>query len=170
MTDNTPLPEQYSQPPAAKPRKALTPEEKAAKVAAERERLLTDCMSGRDSTIEQRVAIVLNHYPATRDSDIHLQQQFWRLFEGWTGANISPEEMFSRARLTSLSRARARIQNQLGLFLASPHIRKRRGQLEEDRYEEAKEAPERAEALSVFADEAGKTDTNLSGIWGRSLG
>jgi hypothetical protein len=166
MPDDSPL-KPDTAPTASKPRKALTPAEKTAKIAAERERLLADSMAGRDSNLSQRVAIVLNHYPATRDSDVRLQQQFWRLFEGWNGGPIAPEEMFSRARLTSLARSRARIQNQLGLFLASPTIRKRRGQLEEDEYEEAKDAPLRADALAVFADEAGKTDTHLivGGAW-----
>lgn len=154
-------------PPRRPRRRILSPEEKAAKLAVDRERMLADCMAGRDTTMEQKVAIVLNHYPATRDSDVALQQQLWRLFDGWNGGLISPAELFTRPRLTTVSRARAKIQNQLGLFLASPHIRLRRGQLEEEHRDEAREAPNRADAITVFADESGKTDTYLvaGGVW-----
>ncbi len=75
--------------------------------------------------------------------------------------------MFERARLTSLTRARAKIQNAYRLFQASPAIRKRRGKLSEEEYQRALDTAPRFPTFAVFADESGKTAQHLivAGVW-----
>jgi hypothetical protein len=115
----------------------------------------------------KRVALVLNHFPDTRDSDVGLQLRYWTEFGYWNGGPIAGKDLCDLPKLTSLSRARAKIQNQLGLFQASAIVKKRRRMLEEDEKESARRAPSRSPSLTVFADESGKTDANLivGGIW-----
>lgn len=139
----------------------------AERVERDRERIFRGVLRGEDDTIEKRVALLLNHYPDTRDSDLRLQLTYWRVFDGWDGAPISEEQMFAYARLPSLTRVRARIQNQLRLFRASPSVQQRRGTLEEEERERAREAPDRSASLTVFADESGKNETFLivGGVW-----
>src|SRR5947207_3059264 len=101
------------------------------KLEREREALLRSVASDQGDTVVHRVAILLNRFPETRDSDVKLQLRYWELYEEYDGGSIEPAELFARARLTSLARARARIQNTFGLFQASADIRKRRGKLSE---------------------------------------
>ena len=140
---------------------------RALKLVEERTRILAGSLAGEDDTLMKRVALVLNHFPDTRDSDIRLQLRYWRLFEHWDGGPIHDEDLLAFARLTSIARSRARIQNQLGLFQPSLTVKQRRGTLEEDERELARDAPPRSPSLTVFADESGKTATNLivGGVW-----
>lgn len=142
----------------------LTAEER---IEREREDLLRSIASDDGDTLVHRVAIILNRFPETRDSDVKLQLHFWELYENYDGGAIEPAELFARARLTSLSRARARIQNTYGLFVASPEIRKRRGKLSEEERERALEAVERHPRLTVLMDESGKNAQTLivASIW-----
>lgn len=135
--------------------------------ALEREALLTSALAGEEDTLDKRVAIILNHYPETRDSDIKLQLRYWEVFEGYDGGSIEPAELFERARLTSLTRARAKIQNTYRLFQASPDIRKRRGKLSEEEYQKALDTAPRFPTFAVFVDESGKTAQHLivAGVW-----
>ncbi len=66
-----------------------------AAVALEREALLASALAGEEDTLEKRVAIILNHYPETRDSDIKLQLRYWKVFEGYDGGAIEPGECLS---------------------------------------------------------------------------
>ncbi len=47
-------------------------------------------------TLQERVAWILNHYPDARDSDITLQQIYWKLFDSdiYSGGHIDPELAF----------------------------------------------------------------------------
>jgi hypothetical protein len=141
----------------------------AAEQRLERERdaLLQSLSAGAGDTLVHRVAIVLNRFPETRDSDVKMMLRYWEVYEGYHGGSIEPADLFSRARLTSLTRARARIQNTYNLFQASPDIRKRRGKLSDEEYEKALEAAERYPGLTVLIDESGKTGANLivAAVW-----
>lgn len=110
------------------------------------------------------MAWILNHYPKTRDSDITLQLTYWKRFDSdvYSGGHIDPEDLYTLTRLTSLQRARAKIQNTYKLFQASPEVRQRRGKLEEAEKEKAVEQqPSYDETFFVCADESGKTQNNL---------
>jgi hypothetical protein len=129
-------------------------------VDRERTQLLARVASAELSTIGHRVAWVLNHFPKTRNSDIALQIKYWQSFDKLTGNIIELEDLFSLTRLTSLSRARAKIQNEYRLFLADAEVREHRGTLEESEKEKALESTDYP-VYAVFLDESGKTSKNL---------
>ena len=137
------------------------------KRAQEREAVLAALLAGQEDTIEKRVAIVLNRFPETRDSDIKLMLRYWEQFEGYDGGAIHPADLFDWARLPSLIRARARIQNQFNLFQASLDIRKRRKKLSEEEYQKALDTVERYPTLAVIIDESGKAGPHLivGAVW-----
>jgi hypothetical protein len=133
------------------------------KLDARRARLLQAVNSCQLNTMEERVAWVLNHYPKTRDSDLTLQIRFWQNFQGdrFEGGSISVSDYYRLAKLTSLARARALIQNKLKLFQASEDVKKHRKQLEEgERTNALKERPN-CHRITVYVDESGKTQDHL---------
>lgn len=138
--------------------------EKAEKLGEDRVGVLRSVGSGKLDTLQERVAWILNHYPKTRDSDIALQIVYWKRFDSdiYSGGVIDPEDLYTLTRLTSLQRARAKIQNTYKLFQASPEVRQRRGKLEESEKEKAAEQrPSYDETFFVCADESGKTQNHL---------
>lgn len=42
--------------------------------------LLESVRTGRHKTIEQKVALILNKYPSSRDSDVELQIRYWQIW------------------------------------------------------------------------------------------
>src|SRR4051812_31634001 len=88
---------------------ALSKEEKSEK---EKTLLLADVVSGRIDTLTKRVAFLLNMYPKTRDSDVVLQIQYWKIFEGHIFQGSVNEDVYPQlTKLTSIQRSRAKIQN-----------------------------------------------------------
>jgi hypothetical protein len=144
-------------------------DEKAKRIAEEREALLSAVSAGLLDTVQERVAFILNHYPGTRDSDVTLQLRYWDVFEHelTSGPSIQKTDLYRLARLTSLTRARAKIQNTYRLFQASTEIQKQRGKLEDEELQKAREQQIDCPALSVYADESGKTDDYLvvGSVW-----
>lgn len=143
---------------------------KDARRAREKETLLANVADARLNTLQTRVAWLLNHLPETRESDITLQLRYWKYFddERYKGGPIYPDDLYRLTRLTSLARARATIQNTHGLFLGSEEVRKRRGTLQEEEREAARETSAAAtKSFSVYADESGKTSDNLvvGSVW-----
>lgn len=129
--------------------------------------ILVAAAGGKLHTAVERVAWVLNHFPEARDSDITLQLKYWQYFHNYGGGSISPEDLYELPRLTSLSRARAYIQNNHKLFQASPDVRKRRGTLEDEERERALNQRPSWPVFAVYADESGKTADHLivGSIW-----
>lgn len=144
-----------------------TADQKAEKLERERDAILRSVAGDDGDTLGHRVAIVLNRYPETRDSDLKLMLRYWEEYEGYDGGSIEPADLFARARLMSLARARARIQNTFGLFKASLDVRKYRGKLSDEELERAREAAERYPGLTVLIDESGKTAKTLivASVW-----
>lgn len=138
--------------------------EKALRIDAERDELLASLSAAQPGTLNQRVAWILNNYPDARNSDITLQLRYWETFcpEDFDGIAIAADDLYKLPRLTSLVRARARIQNTLKLFLADPEVRRQRKTLSEDEREEAAAArSSSAPVYAVYLDESGKTQENL---------
>lgn len=135
-------------------------------LAEQQERVLAAIAGAKLDTVQERVAWILNHHPEARDSDITLQLRYWEAFqpELFDGVSIDPQELYHLARLTSLSRARAKIQNSYQLFRASPEIRAHRGTLSESERATAAAQRPTAPLYQVAADESGKTGKHL--IWG----
>lgn len=134
-----------------------------AKLEIRRNSLLHAVSSCQLNTIEERVAWILNHFPKTRDSDIALQLRYWRNFQEnlFDGGEISVRNYFRLTKLTTLTRARAIIQNQLKLFQASDEVKKRRKQLQEDERNNAIKKRSNYKQFSIYVDESGKTQDNL---------
>lgn len=143
----------------AEPEK-LSKEERRVK---ERALLVEKVANGDYDTLTARVAFILNHFVASRDSDITLQIRYWNAFESelLSGRVIALEDLYKLTRLTSLSRARAKIQNEYQLFLASEEVRQRRGVLEESERDRQREDRPDYPSYAVYTDESGKTGDHL---------
>jgi hypothetical protein len=144
---------------------ALPPKER--KERRERRALIESLARGEGENMLHRVALILNRYPDTRDSDVRLMLKYWEAYHRYHGGPIRPEDLFERTRLTSLARARARIQNTHGLFQASPEVRQRRKALSEEELERAREATVRYPSYTVVLDESGKNGPHLivGAVW-----
>lgn len=141
---------------------------KDQKLEKEKELLLLNLANSNLTTMQVKVAWLLNHVPATRDSDVTLQIEYWRRFEGHASSSVALDALYKLTRLTSLARARAVIQNVHQLFQGSEKTRARRGALEVEAREIAREAVENAyKSITVFVDESGKTSERLvvGGMW-----
>jgi len=131
-------------------------------LAIKRDRLLHAVHSSELNTMEERVAWLLNNYPKTRDSDITLQIRYWQNFEADRfDGQISISDYYRLAKLTSLTRARATIQNKLKLFQASDEIRIRRKQLQEGERAHALKKRPNCHQYAIYVDESGKTQDTL---------
>ncbi len=138
-------------------------EQEQDEIEKSRVRLLDAVASSAPETLEHRVAWILNNHPETRNSDITLQLQYWKTFHfgEYNPFAISGDDLYRLPRLTSLARARAKIQNKLKLFLADTEVRRQRGTLEEEERERATEDSRANPVYSVYIDESGKTQINL---------
>lgn len=138
-------------------------------IEKERQRILSAVSSFSSENVNARVALVLNNFPQTRDSDIGLQIKYWELFqpELLNGRSITLEDYSKITRLPTIARARAFIQNTCGLFRASPEVREQRGKLEEEEKEKLKKGKPDYPAMTIFADESGKNERTLivGSVW-----
>jgi hypothetical protein len=143
--------------------------DKDAQLEDEQAKILRSVASARLDTLQERVAWILNHHPGARDSDITLQLIYWKLFDSdiYNGSFIEADDLYRLTRLTSLQRARAKIQNSYKLFQASPEVRRQRGMLEESEKEKAVEQQLSYDVFAVYADESGKTQEYLvvGSVW-----
>jgi hypothetical protein len=95
---------------------------------------------------------------------------FWREFQPDLFAEFleDPVQTYPKlARLTSLARSRAKIQNDYRLFQASRAIRQRRKQLSEEERTHHAEDVAPSPTITVYADESGKTGQHLlvGSVW-----
>lgn len=144
------------------------------KLRAEREKaeLLKNLKAEDFSTLKTRVAAILNLYPSARDSDIVLCLRYWETFQPdlYNPKAIAPSDLFKLERLHYLVRARAMIQNEYGLFVASEKVKRHRKQNEETvKAEILAEQPSRS-VVRVYADETGKTGkiVMVAAVWALS--
>jgi hypothetical protein len=144
-------------------------ESSSADLEAERQIILNGVSAGRRNTLRERVALILNLHPQTRDSDIALQIKYWEIFERhiYNGQFVTPDDLYKLTKLTSIARARAEIQNTFKLFVASPEIGYRRRQLAKDEKEKAVENKPDYPTFVVYIDESGKTSDYLlvGSVW-----
>lgn len=138
-------------------------EKKGKDKEAEKLRVLSAIASNSPTRVIDRVAWILNHYPQARDSDVKCQILYWKTFQAdlYSGGDISFDHYPKLQRLHSIARARAMVQNVLGLFIASPEVRKYRGKLEEEEKQRALEVRPAYPVYCIYADESGKTGKYL---------
>lgn len=145
------------------------------KIEIERKAILNRVVSGNIQNIQDRVAFILNNDHDARNSDIDLAWSYWQAFEAhrFNGQYITKEQLRVLTKLTSLTRARAKIQNEYKLFQADDDVKKFRGVLEEDHKAQAVEdKPMGLGVYSVYIDETGKTQDYLSvgSLWVSEIG
>ena len=119
---------------------------------------------------------MLNVYPKTRNSDVTLALHYWETFQSdlFSQDGIAPRNLFKLERMTTITRARAKLQNEYGLFQADPSIRNQRKQKEEEVKEDVLEDAEPRRVVNIFSDETGKNGTYVivGSVWvlnGRSV-
>ncbi|PIC85146.1 hypothetical protein CSV72_15265 [Sporosarcina sp. P20a] len=123
--------------------------------------------AGDDKKLTTRVASILNRYPNTRNSDLTLQMQYWRVYNGITSETVNLKDLYKLERLTSITRARAKIQNEYQLFRADDEVRRRRRTREEEEKESQLLDKPSYKSIDVFSDETGKTADYVfvAGVW-----
>lgn len=138
-------------------------------IEKERQDILENVSSYVVDTIRDKTAWILNHYPEARDSDITLQLRYWEIFESdiYNGHTIEPADLYKLTQLTRLSRARAKLQNEYKLFLATPEVREKRGTLSEEEKQKAIEDKPNFPVFIVYMDDSGKNADFLiiGSIW-----
>jgi hypothetical protein len=141
-----------------KNRKELSPA-KALKLAVAREKLLQSLDAGDFTTLLPRVAGILNMYPDTRDSDVKLSLRYWETYQPdlFNEHGILPRNLFRLERMTQIVRARAKIQNEFGLFLAKEGTRRKRQAHQEKMQDAVIDLAAPTPSINIFADETGKT-------------
>jgi len=132
-------------------------DKKKEKTEEKQQKILNKVSAFSVETILHKVAWVLNRYPQSRDSDITLLLKFWEEFEPeYNRTAINPDDLYKFTRLTTLTRARAKLQNEYKLFLASPDVRGKRGTLSEEEKQKLIESKPIYPITTVFMDDSGK--------------
>ncbi|WP_409302334.1 DUF3800 domain-containing protein [Peribacillus sp. SCS-155] len=133
-------------------------EEKEAKRRKKAAALWTEVQAGNTKHLITKVASILNRFPDTRNSDVALMVKYWEVYEGHKANFVSVSKLFRLERLTSISRTRAKIQNEYGLFKADEKIRRFRQNREETQKEYQIATKPSMDFISIYADESGKND------------
>jgi hypothetical protein len=131
--------------------------------------LLASLAGGDFSSQRTKVAAVLNIYPDARNSDITLTLKYWEMFQPdiYNESGILPKDLFKLERMHYIVRARAKIQNEYGLFTADEKVRGHRRKREEDIYGEIISDVAPRKIINVFADETGKNSDYIivAAVW-----
>lgn len=139
------------------------------KIEKEKQELLAAIAGGNFSTQKAKVASILNLYPDTRNSDISLSLKYWEIFQPdfYDVNGITPRNLFKLERLHYIVRARAKIQNEYGLFQADEKIKNHRKKQEEVMHEAVLTDTNPRKVIQVFADESGKTQRYIivAAVW-----
>lgn len=138
---------------------------KVEEVAKIKREILNRVVSGQIENIRDRVAFILNHSNEARNSDIELAWLYWETFESeiFSGSSVTKQQMMKMARISSLTRVRAKLQNEYRLFLADEKIRRLRGVLEDSiKSDSIDDKPSGIGIYNVFVDESGKTQEFMS--------
>lgn len=144
-------------------------QQKLEKIEKEKRELLAALAGGDFSTQKAKVASILNLYPDTRNSDITLSLKYWEIFQPdiFDSNGIKPRDLFKLERLHYIVRARAKIQNEYGLFQADEKIKHHRKKQEEVMHEAVLTDANPRKVIQVFADESGKTQKYIivASVW-----
>ena len=84
------------------------------KIEREKNELLNKVLSGNLETKHDKVGFILNNNTSARNSDIELAWKYWSTFEKhlFNGSYITKKELKQLTKINSLTRSRARIQNE----------------------------------------------------------
>lgn len=131
---------------------------KKERLDKEKKNLIASLAGGDFSEQRTRVAMILNLYPQARNSDVVLALKYWETFNSdvYKDTGILPADLFKLERIPVLVRARAKIQNEYGLFQADEGVRKKRKGREEEMFAAVIEDVAPTPTIQVYADETGK--------------
>jgi hypothetical protein len=134
------------------------------KLEKERRVILNSAICGKIGNIREKVAYILNNFTSARNSDIELAWLYWNSFEqdSFNGVAVTKLELLKLTKIGSLTRVRAKIQNEYKLFQANDNVKKHRGVLEEEKKQEAIEDKPSHPLYTIFIDETGKTQQYIS--------
>lgn len=134
------------------------------KLEKERREILHSAICGKIGNIREKVAYILNNFTSARNSDIELAWLYWSSFEQdiFNGATVTKLELLKLTKISSLTRIRAKIQNEYKLFQANDKVKRYRGVLEEEKKQEAIEDKPSYPLYTIFIDETGKTQQYIS--------
>jgi hypothetical protein len=142
---------------------------KLARIEKEKKELLASLAGADFSTQKSKVAAILNLYPESRNSDVTLALKYWETFQPdvYNKSGILPKDLFKLERFHYIVRARAKIQNEYGLFQSDDAVRHYRKKNEEVMYDAVIEDAKPRKVVTVFADETGKTQefVIVAAVW-----
>ncbi len=121
------------------------------------------------NNVEQKVAQILHRYPLTRDDDIGLVIEYWRQFHRKTIADCKPlelEVMYDLELYENITRMRRFIQHDLKMYIASPHIRRNRGERQMEFYNLLAAARSTTAEVRVYLDDTGNEGKGYTGYAG----
>ncbi len=148
--------------------------QKAERIEREKAQLLQDIAATTTNDLRSRVAHVLNHYPAGRDSDVTLAHLVWETFypEYIDGDRVRLDNMYRLPRQTTITRIRAKIQNEYGLFQPSEEVAGLRRVLRDEAKEEMVADKPGPPVIAIHADESGKSQRYLvvGSVWISDIG
>jgi hypothetical protein len=146
--------------------------EKTKKIEEERNALMDRVINNIQQSSHDKIAYILHKIPKTRNSDIELAWNYWRIFESdkWNLINLKRDELNKLTKISTISRIRARIQNTYGLFQPDLETKKHRLKREEEMRETAIEDDcNGIQEMSLFIDETGKVKgdkiISVGGLW-----
>lgn len=133
-------------------------EAKKVKLEKEKKELLASLAGGDFTAQKTKVAAILNLYPKARNSDVTLALKYWETFQPdvYNESGILPKDLFRLERFHYIVRARAKIQNEYGLFVADDEVRRHRRKREEEMHDQVLKDVTPRKVIKVFADETGK--------------
>jgi len=142
---------------------------KLVRIEKEKRGLLAALAGGDFSTQRTKVAAILNLFPDSRNSDITLSLKYWETFQPdlYNPLGIKPKDLFKLERLHYIVRARAKIQNEYGLFVADEKIKHHRKKQEEVMHEAVLEDARPKRIVQIFSDETGKNQkfVIVAAVW-----
>jgi hypothetical protein len=132
---------------------------RSERIAKEKQLLLDKLAANNLKDIRSKVAYVLNIYPPSRNSDIILAFKYWKTFEPENlpdNGKLDIDTMYKIERYNSISRARAKIQNEYGLFQADEKVKSMRRKKEIKQKEKEIADKPGIPTLLFYLDESGK--------------
>ncbi len=138
---------------------------KTAKKEKEREEILQRLSSHNLQNTRDKVAFILNTNLQARNSDKVLVWEYWTHYneDVIKGGVLSFENFLKATSIKSISRIRAKIQNEYKLFEADESVKRHRAILQEGFSLDAiEDRPEGTGTYAVYIDETGKTQDYLA--------
>jgi hypothetical protein len=127
------------------------------------QKLLSHIMKGESQRLIYKVAHILNQFPKTRNSDITLTIYLLKTFypDFVRDERFALSDLYKLPKFYDMQRERARIQNQCGLFEASPEVKLFRKKHQATAIEEFAANQPNFSPVFVFVDESGTTGEHL---------